>query len=409
MIEIPIDAEVLCLDGPAGRSSHVIIDPTQKTVTHFVVKREEVAGSENWIVPIEFITKSTHDSIYLKLSLDELQGMPQFSEMHWLEADRDEPGYPADAIYLAPYVTPLRTEGIPIETERIPRGEIAIRRGAFVEARDGLVGTVGEFLIDPDSGQISHIVLQEGHLWGKQEIAIPLSAVDEALESTVYLKMDREDLKALPGIPLKRHYNKEGEPRGLELVTKLFKDPKGASAALKNLKGRKDIRIRNAAIVVKDAEGKAKIKETADVDATRGGLAGAVAGGLIGLVGGPVGVVVGALVGAGTGGFAAKKIDTGFSNAFLEKYQEYVEPDSSALIVLVEGKTAQQLSDVLAEVDGIVLRHSLSKRMVEEMASTWEGSAANAGANAGANTAVDTAADIAASDREDRLSDEVED
>ncbi len=392
MIEIPIDAEVLCLDGPAGRSSHVIIDPTQKTITHFVVESEEVIGAENWMVPIEFIAKTTHDSIQLNCSLNELRQMEQFSEMHWLEADRDEPGYPADAIYLAPFVTPLRTDVIPLEIEKIPSGEIAIRRGAFVEASDGLVGTVGEFLVDPESGRISHIVLQEGHLWGKQEIAIPLSAVDEALESTVYLKMAREDVEALPGIPLKRHYNKEGEPKGLELVTKLFKDPKGASAALKNLKGRKDIRIRNAATVVKDAEGKAKIKETADVDAARGGLVGAVAGGLIGLAGGPVGVVVGALVGAGTGGIAAKKIDTGFSNSFLDRFQEYVEPDSSALIVLVEGKTAQQLSDVLSEVDGIVLRHSLSERMVEEMTSAWEESAANAAADAASNAGADAAA-----------------
>ncbi len=345
------------------------------------------------MVRIEFIAKSTHDSIYLKCSLEELKGMPRFSEMHWLEADRDEPGYSADAIYLAPFVTPLRTGVIPIETERIPRGEIAIRRGAFVEASDGLVGTVGEFLIDPDSGQISHIVLQEGHLWGKQEIVIPLSAVDEALESTVYLKMDREDVEALPAIPLKRHYNKEGEPRGLELVTKLFKDPKGASDALKKLKGRKDIRVRNAATVVKDADGKVKIKETADVDATRGGLVGAVAGGLIGLAGGPVGVVVGALVGAGAGGIAAKKIDSGFSNSFLNKFQEYVEPDSSALIVLVEGKTAQQLSDFLSEVDGIMLRHSLSERMVEEMASAWEETAADAVADASASGVEDQPAD----------------
>ena len=378
MIEIPIDAKVSCLDGPAGVSSHVIIDPTKKTVTHFVVANDETFGAENWMVPMEFVAKTTRDSIQLNCSLDELKQMPQFSEMHWLEADRAEPGYPADAIYLAPYVTPMRTDVVPIEIEKVPSGELAIRRGAFVEASDGLVGTVGEFLVDPESNQLTHIVLQEGHLWGKQEIAIPLSAVDEALESTVYLKLDRVQIESLPGIPVKRHYNKEGEPRGLELVTKLFKDVKGASAALKNLKGRKDIRIRNAAVVEKDAQGKAKIRETADVDAKRGGLVGALAGGLIGLAGGPVGVVVGVVVGAGTGGIAAKKIDTGFSDSFLNKFEEYVESETSALIVLVEGRTAQQLSEVLSEFDGILLRHSLTEKMVEEMAAASAQEQANA-------------------------------
>jgi uncharacterized membrane protein len=367
MIEIPMDAKVMCSDGEAGISSHVIIDPTSRKVTHLVVQTEAVIGSENWMVPIEMVAETGHDLIKLDCTLEELNQLPAFSEMHWLEADREEPGYAADAIYLAPYVTPMRTDGVPIEIERIPPGELAVRRGAFVEASDGLVGSVGEFLVDPDSGEVSHIVLQEGHLWGKQEIAIPISAVDEALESTVYLKLSRDDVASLPGIPVKRHHDKAGESRDLELVTKLFETPDEASAALKEIKKRKDIKIRNAAVVTKDADGQARIKETADVDAKRGGLVGAVAGGLIGLAGGPVGVVVGALVGAGTGSIAANKIDSGFSDSFLEKFQEYLKPDSSALIVLVEEKTAQNLAESLNESEGILLRHSLTDKMVEQM------------------------------------------
>jgi uncharacterized membrane protein len=123
-------------------------------------------------------------------------------------------------------------------------------------------------------------------------------------------------------------------------------------------------------VVVKDAKGHAKIKETADVDAKRGGLVGAVAGGLIGLAGGPVGVVVGALVGAGTGSIAANKIDSGLSDSFLEKFQEYLKPDSSALIVLVEQRTGQDLAESLSESQGILLRHSLTDKMVEQMIET---------------------------------------
>jgi hypothetical protein len=213
MIEIPIDAQVECTDGEAGISTHVIIDPTSRKVTHFVVQSDEVIAAENWLVPIEMAAETSRDFVKLSCTLDELHQLPAFSEMHWLEPDREEPGYAADAIYLAPYVTPMRTDVVPVDLERIPPGELAVRRGAFVEASDGLVGSVGEFLVDPDSGEISHIVLQEGHLWGKQEIAVPISAVDEALESTVYLKLSQDEVASLPGIPIRRHHDREGESR----------------------------------------------------------------------------------------------------------------------------------------------------------------------------------------------------
>lgn len=50
-------------------------------------------------------------------------------------------------LYRMPYATPMKTEYIPGDEEQIPPGELAVYRGVRVEATDGKVGTLGEFLI----------------------------------------------------------------------------------------------------------------------------------------------------------------------------------------------------------------------------------------------------------------------
>jgi uncharacterized membrane protein len=372
MIDVPIDVKVECIDGPAGTSTHVIINPTTKTITHFVVADNEPVVARNYLVPVDRISETRHDVIRLNCKVEELAQMEQFTEVHYIANPDQEPGYPADAVYLAPYVSSIDSGYLSVEVERVPVGELAIRRGAVIEATDGFVGHLGEFLLDPESGQLTHLVLQEGHAWGKREVTLPISVVDQALENTIYLKLDKAGVAKLPAIPIKRDYGKSSEPDMLELLAKIFDTPDGASEGLKQVKTlRKEnkgvFKIRNAAIVVKNTEGEFSIKETADVDTKHGRLFGAVAGGLIGLVGGPVGVIIGALAGAGTGAFAAKHIDMGFSNQFLENLKELLQPGSSALLILAEHKGSDELFEALADRQNVVLRHTLTDKIVEEL------------------------------------------
>ena len=96
--------------------------------------------------------------------------------------------------------------------------------------------------------------------------------------------------------------------------------------------------ILNAALAVKDEDGKTHIYETGDVYPRRGALFGALVGGSFGLLGGPVGMVVGALAGAFTGHTAAGRIDMGFSDSYLEELIQSLEPGTSAVVALVENK-----------------------------------------------------------------------
>jgi uncharacterized membrane protein/sporulation protein YlmC with PRC-barrel domain len=367
MKEIPISAPVECTDGKAGISTHVIIDPISRKITHIVVSNEEPIGARNWLISVDLVAESSHDYIHLSCTKDELAVMDPFEDLHYVEVSHEEAGYPADAYYLSPYVSPLRTDYVPVVVERIPQGELAVRRGALIEATDGYVGRLGEFLVDPESGEITHLILEEGHMWGKQEITIPLSAIDHSIENTIFLSLDKKEVSYLPTIPLRRHYGKLGKSGELELIVAVYDEPEQASISLKALKKATGDTVRSAAIVIKDKEGKTKFTETQDVDAKHGRIFGAVSGGLIGLIGGPAGVIVGALAGAVTGGIVAKHVDMGFSDEFLKRLQDLLQPGSSGLLVLVEFQHADDVAETLSENTDVVLRHTLADEIIERL------------------------------------------
>jgi uncharacterized membrane protein len=371
MQEIPVNARVECTDGPCGTSVAVIVNPTRRTVTFFVVEDKSFLDPNQRLVPIEQVAETTSDLIRLQCSKAELAEMEHFVERHFIDEQWDDPAYwySMTDMYMEPYVTPALPPYE--EVERIPPGQLAVRRGTWVEATDGHVGTVGELVIDPTSGHISHLVLQEGHLWGKKEITLPLSAIDRVEADAVYLKLDKPAIERLPSVPLRRPYRKaKAEGRDIELVARVFDDPDRADEALKfveDLHRQKAFRLLNAAVLVKAEDGTTSLKDTKDLEPRRGRILGAIAGGLVGLLAGPVGAVVGALAGVGAGSLAAKWVDLGFSDKFLAELQEHLQPGSSALIVLVEHEWAQPMSDALAGLEGVVLQQTLTDELVQEL------------------------------------------
>jgi len=82
--------------------------------------------------------------------------------------------------------------------------------------------------------------------------------------------------------------------------------------------------------------------------------------------------VVGALAGAGAGGLAGKKIDLGFSDKFLDGLKQYLKPGTSALIALVEHDYYTQLSEVIAEEEGVFFRQTLTDKLVQQLLAEGE-------------------------------------
>ena len=92
---------------------------------------------------------------------------------------------------------------VPIPQTQIPDGEIARQRGAQVEATDGLVGRVDEFLVDLTNDRITYRVLRESHLWADATFTSPASPIDRLMGHTVYSKLNRQQIEKLAGVPVR--------------------------------------------------------------------------------------------------------------------------------------------------------------------------------------------------------------
>jgi sporulation protein YlmC with PRC-barrel domain len=196
-MDMPLNAEVHCADGLCGQSKDVIVDRNTQAVTHLVVKAKHAPHTE-LLVPIDLVMETTPHRIRLRCTKDELAELQPFLRVEAVE--EEIPRY-------VPFVMPAavsETKWDAVRREAVLPGEIAVRQRAHVEATDGRIGRIDEFLVDPVTGQVTHLILREGHLWGKRDVTIPVSEIERIGDDTVHLKLDKQAIEALPAVPVRR-------------------------------------------------------------------------------------------------------------------------------------------------------------------------------------------------------------
>lgn len=205
-MDISIGAKVCCADGLCGQSTYVVINPLTQNVTHLVVREEQDPLHTERLVPIDMVVESTPDQIVLRCTREQLAKEDPFIVTEFIRSD--VPEYVTGRwMVVWPYVTPRETMATYVhKSKQVPPGELALRRGARVEATDGHVGRVDEFVVDAGTGHITHLVLREGHLWGQKDVSIPISEIGRIEADVVYLKLDKAGIDALPTIPVQRDW-----------------------------------------------------------------------------------------------------------------------------------------------------------------------------------------------------------
>lgn len=208
-MEIPLKAEVSCTDGVYGRSAYVLMNPILDQITHLVVKADASPHTE-FIVPIDVISATTDDTIELQCSKAALERMNPFIQTRFIEEPVTEqllPGsYGLGSYYYWPYVSSDKMMRVPVEDRQIPLGEVAVQRGTRVEATDGYVGKIDEFLVSPEGGHISHLIMREGHLWGQKDVTIPISAIGKTDEEIMHLNLTKHQIESLPTVAVHRRW-----------------------------------------------------------------------------------------------------------------------------------------------------------------------------------------------------------
>jgi uncharacterized membrane protein len=123
--------------------------------------------------------------------------------------------------------------------------------------------------------------------------------------------------------------------------------------AATRLTTRGEIELRDAVIVVSNAEGKVTVRETRDLQTSTTAVSGAVWAGLFGLIlGGPVGWIAGTAVGAAGGAITAKIVDHGIPDEWVDWFRQAVRPGASIVAVLLGEARRDVVFDELKRFEG---------------------------------------------------------
>jgi len=84
-----------------------------------------------------------------------------------------------------------------------PAGEVAVRGGDPVYAIDGDIGHITGVAVDAGSRRVAYVLLHAGHLLGRKNIAVPISAVTR-VDAGIQLDITRQHVKHLPPVNLQQ-------------------------------------------------------------------------------------------------------------------------------------------------------------------------------------------------------------
>jgi hypothetical protein len=192
-MEYDIGAAVHCTDGSAGQIKALIANPFKQQLAHLAVETDH-KPTDARLVPVALVKGAGNDGIELSCSLAELARLPAF---HDLEFVPFVPGFGDPGVTLAwPYFG-LPGHAIPAIVDLLPPGEVEIRRHDRVHATDGAIGRVEGLVVDTEAN-ITHVLLQEGHLWDRREVAIPIGSFEKIDEDGIYVRLSKQELADLP-------------------------------------------------------------------------------------------------------------------------------------------------------------------------------------------------------------------
>jgi sporulation protein YlmC with PRC-barrel domain len=228
-----IGSEVVCSDGACGELRRVVVNPVARALTHLVVEPRSHEGTGR-LVPIDLVDSAAGE-IRLRCSMSEFGALEEAEETHLLQGAAGQWGYGQGQMLSLPYFPlgmgmggmgmgiggmgmgglmggmgmgmggmGMRGMGMgpQMTTEdNVPEGEVEVRRGEPVHATDGTIGRIHGFVIDPTDHHVTHVLLDEGHLWGKKQVAIPISAVKD-VDDGVRLTLTKDDVGELPPVDL---------------------------------------------------------------------------------------------------------------------------------------------------------------------------------------------------------------
>jgi hypothetical protein len=204
-----IGAVAVGSDGYRGEVRAAVIDPVAATVTHLAVEPEGRSGLAR-LVPLGQVDADPDPDaapgrLLLRCSEAEFMALDpaeetlaEFAVGQTVPVQLIPPGWRGTGEPVARGGDILR---IP-ERETVdvaPSGEVEEHGGGHVHATDGDIGRVRGFRLDPASGRVTHVLLGEGHLWGRKEVAIGFDKI-AGFDQGIRLSLTRKQVQDLPEV-----------------------------------------------------------------------------------------------------------------------------------------------------------------------------------------------------------------
>ncbi len=220
-MRIDLDMPVSCADGAFGELADVVIDPVARRLTHLVVAPHDRSERPR-LVPIEAAgARDGSESISLEGTIAEINESEPIRESAYVRLTELPAGganwdVGIQEMYSISEYDSLGPEimgsgmameydqHVAISYDRVPKGEVEIRRASDVTSSDGHhLGHVIGFVIDED-GRVTELVLEHGHLWGKRMIAIPGPAIERFETDELVVNLTSDEVGALRPLPAHR-------------------------------------------------------------------------------------------------------------------------------------------------------------------------------------------------------------
>ncbi len=213
--QFTIGSEARCADGVCGELTRVVVDPVAQAVTHLVVEPKDRSGLAR-LVPID-LAEAAPPGVRLQCTLAAFEQLDPAEETQFVPGSTGYAAYGPQQVVTWPYYGLNAGAGTPggvdlgvagfsstVTYDRIPLGEVEVRRGDRVEATDGSIGRIQGLVVDPHDHQVTHVLLQEGHLWGRKDVAIPIKAVSR-VGDTIRLNLSQHEVRDLPPVDFAQH------------------------------------------------------------------------------------------------------------------------------------------------------------------------------------------------------------
>jgi sporulation protein YlmC with PRC-barrel domain len=198
-----IGATVHCKNGKYGKLQKLVVDPESMEITDLIVGKGLIRTDER-IVPVSAVDCATDEYVMLSIKKSNVEDYPEYVEVlsnSSEEVDTKSKRRSIKTAYVAhPYVFGLASPYSPVFHQTVranvhPDHEV-IERGTSVCNQSKKIGSVDHLLVDEESGELTHLVVDPGLLAGS--IIVPISTIERINEEGIFLTIEEEEIDDFP-------------------------------------------------------------------------------------------------------------------------------------------------------------------------------------------------------------------